>query len=93
MNRSIFTRGVHNHLENWSMHVREGDRSWRSLMQSATTRLTSDTSMKMYRWVGSNERKFYELAGEEVQHYARLVGCMGQVTGSPKHLSLYLTLL
>lgn len=95
MNHTIFSRGTRNQLEGWNQ-VPIGDSQLIYMMRKINLKQEEDGSL-LVRYqhdpYSSRTQELLKLGKDICDKYKSRVASLDMITGAPRHMSLYLTLV
>ena len=95
MNHTIFSRGTRNQMEGWNQ-VPIGDSQWIYMMRK-TQMKQEDNGTLIVRYqpdpYSSRTHELFRLSKDVCDKYKSRVASLDYITGAPRHLAFYLTLV
>lgn len=95
MDRTIFSRGTTGQLESWSA-MQVGDSQWISMMRRTKMTIVDGNLLDVRYQLdpyGSRSRVIMQFDSELGQEFKRKSSALEAITGAPRHMALYFTLL
>lgn len=96
MERTIFSRGLTSQMEGWNQ-IRIGSSNWHAMMRRCSIKHAEVEPVARVMFTPDPYRTastpIFQLTEEQTREYNSRVDALGVITGAPRHLALYLTLL
>ena len=95
MNHTIFSRGTRNQMEGWNQFP-AGDAQWFQIMRKTSLKQDEEGTLTIryqHDPYSSRTQELLKLGKSICDKYKSRVASLDMITGAPRHLSLYLTLV